>query len=196
MSALTRRSSHVESNFGGPALASAILRAVLGATMIAHGVRHGRTLEGTARWFESIGFRQAKAQAVTSSLLEVGAGAGLLAGAATPLVGASVVGTMAVAVQTVHRPNGFFVVDEGWEYVAFVAAGAVALSSLGAGPLSVDRRWGLDRIGRPWTRALFTLGLGVVGALVQLKVFWRRPAPAPVAEEPAAGLAEEAQASA
>jgi len=26
--------------------------------MIAEGVRHGRTLDGTARWFGSIGFRQ------------------------------------------------------------------------------------------------------------------------------------------
>lgn len=32
------------------------LRAVIGGTMIAHGVRHGRTLDGTAGWFGSIGF--------------------------------------------------------------------------------------------------------------------------------------------
>ena len=108
-----------------------ILRAVLGGTMIVHGVRHCRTLDGTVRWLASIGFRQARAQAAISSALEVGAGTALVTGLATPLAASAVVGTMAVAGHTVHRPNGFFVVDEGWEYVALVAAGATALVALG-----------------------------------------------------------------
>jgi putative oxidoreductase len=47
----------------GIELARWTLLAVVGGTMIAHGVRHGRTLEGTAGWFGSIGFRQPKLQA-------------------------------------------------------------------------------------------------------------------------------------
>jgi putative oxidoreductase len=35
----------------GSEIASGVLRLTIGATMIAHGVRHGRSLEGTARWF-------------------------------------------------------------------------------------------------------------------------------------------------
>ena len=163
---------------GSAGVARLILRTALGGTMIAHGVRHGRTLEGTARWFGSIGFREAKVQAIASSVLEVGAGASLLAGAATPLAASSVVGTMAVAARTVHLPNGYFVVDEGWEYVAFVAAGAVALSSLGAGAHSVDHRLGVDRLGTPRSRALLTLGLGLAGAAAQLRLFWTKPAAA------------------
>ncbi|MDT4951147.1 MAG: putative oxidoreductase, partial [Pseudonocardiales bacterium] len=31
--------------------------------MIAHGLRHGRTLDGTAGWFESIGFKEPRLQA-------------------------------------------------------------------------------------------------------------------------------------
>jgi hypothetical protein len=31
----------------------------------------------------------------------------------------------------VHRRNGFFVVDEGYEYVATLAAAAIALAALG-----------------------------------------------------------------
>ena len=44
-------------------LAQLLLRGVLGGTMIAHGVRHARSLDGTARSFESIGFRQPRLRA-------------------------------------------------------------------------------------------------------------------------------------
>src|ERR1700733_12767983 len=43
------------------------LRGVIGSTMIAHGVKHARSLEGTAGWFNSIGFREAELQAKASA---------------------------------------------------------------------------------------------------------------------------------
>ncbi len=160
----------------GTDIARGLLRATLGSTMIAHGVRHGRTLAGTARWFESIGFKQAKLQAQASALIEIGSGGAVLAGAATPLSTSAIVGTMAVAARTVHVPNGYFVVNEGWEYVAFVGASAIALSALGPGRRSIDRAIGVDRVGSPGARALFTLGLGIGGAAAQLAAFWQQPA--------------------
>lgn len=169
----TRRAADRESDRGGPA--RLLLRVTLGATMIAHGVRHGRTLDGTAKWFESIGFRHARAQATISSAIEVGSGAALVAGFGTPLAASSVIGTMAVAGQTVHRANGFFVVDEGWEYVALVASASVALAGLGPGRLSVDRAVGVDRWGSPAGRALVALGLGLCGAAAHLRAFWDAP---------------------
>jgi DoxX len=81
----------------GTEIARLLLRSVIGATMIAHGVRHGRTLDGTAGWFEAIGFQKPRLQAKTSALVEIGAGAALIVGAGTPLAAAAVVGTMAVA---------------------------------------------------------------------------------------------------
>jgi putative oxidoreductase len=84
-------------------LAQLMLRGALGGTMIAHGVRHARTLDGTARWFESIGFRPPRLQAQLSAAVEIGAGAALVAGAATPLAGSALVGTMAVAYRTVRQ---------------------------------------------------------------------------------------------
>lgn len=51
---------------------SLILRAAIGGTMIAHGIRHGRTLEGTGRWFGSIGFRQPELQAAASAAVTNG----------------------------------------------------------------------------------------------------------------------------
>jgi putative oxidoreductase len=145
--------------------------------MVAHGIRHGRTLAGTAGWFDSIGFREAKLQAQLSAAVEIGSGVAVLAGAATPLSTSAMVGTMTVAYRTVHQPNGFFVVAEGWEYVGFLSAAATALSAMGSGRFSIDRALGLDDIGTPASRAVATVGLGVAGALAQLKLFWRKPRP-------------------
>jgi uncharacterized membrane protein YphA (DoxX/SURF4 family) len=100
-----------------------LLRAVVGGTMIAHGIRHARALNGTARWFGSIGFRQPELQARTSAAVEISAGAALLTGAATPAAAAAVIGTMAVAGRAVHLKNGYFIVDEGYEYVLFPGRG-------------------------------------------------------------------------
>lgn len=158
-------------------VARLILRGAVGGTFIAHGVKHGSSLEGTAGWFGSIGFEQPKLQAQLSSVVEVGAGAAILAGAATPLSAAAVVGTMSVAYRTVHQPNGYFITGEGWEYVGFVSAGAVALSALGSGRFSVDRLLGVDAVGTPAKRALLTAVVGVAGAAGQLAMFWRKPAP-------------------
>jgi putative oxidoreductase len=156
-------------------LARLLLRAVLGGTMIAHGVRHARTLEGTAGWFESIGFRHPQLQARLSAAVEIGAGAALTVGAATPFAASAVIGTMGVAYHTVHRPNGYFVTAEGWEYVGFVSASALALAALGPGPLSADRLLGLDEAGSSFSRATLAAALGIGGAAAQLATFWRRP---------------------
>src|SRR3954470_23925448 len=128
----------------GIGLARLLLRTALGTTMIAHGVRHARTQDGTARWFESLGFRQPRLQAQLSAGVEIGSGAAVLAGAGTPLASSAIVGTMAVAYPTVHKPNGYFVIKEGWEYVAFVGVTALALAGLGPGRFSVDRLLGID----------------------------------------------------
>jgi putative oxidoreductase len=165
----------------GVSITRALLRGALGATFIAHGVRHGRTLTGTAGWFESIGFRHAGLQARASAVVEIASGAALLAGAATPVAASAVVATMAVAGETVHRRNGFFIVDEGYEYVATLATAAVALAALGPGRASVDRVLGIDDVANPLVRAaVAAAGLGA--AAVQLRLFWQRPGTATSAD--------------
>jgi putative oxidoreductase len=156
-------------------VAGIILRAALAGTMIAHGVRHARTLEGTAGWFGSIGFDKPEIQAKASAAVEIGSGAALALGLATPLSASAVVGTMSVAYMSVHRPNGYFVIKEGWEYAGFISAASLAASALGGGRLSVDRLLGLHTAGTPVTRAVVTAALGVAGAAVQLALFWRSP---------------------
>lgn len=164
----------------GAEIARVVLRTTVGATMIAHGLKHAKSLEGTARWFGSIGFKQPELQARASAVVEVGSGAALVVGAATPLAASAVVGTMAVAARTVHAPNGFFITDEGWEYVATLTAASVAISALGPGRFSLDRVVEKLAPGQPrptaFQRAALTAGLGVGAAAAQLAVFWRKPA--------------------
>jgi putative oxidoreductase len=159
----------------GREVASLLLRAAVGSTMIAHGLKHGRSLQGTAGWFGSIGFREPELQAKASAVVEVGAGAALIVGVGTPFASAATVGTMAVAARSVHVPNGFFITAEGWEYVANLATAAVALAALGPGRLSIDHATGMDRRLRGARAAAVAAGLGAAGAAVQLAIFWRNP---------------------
>jgi putative oxidoreductase len=143
--------------------------------MIAHGVKHGQTLEGTGRWFGSIGFRQPKTQAIASAAVEIGAGTALLLGAATPLAASAVVGTMTVAARSVHVSNGFFITAEGYEYVLNVAVASVALAAIGPGNASIDHLIGLDKRMTPLGGAALAVGVGLAAATAQLALFWRRP---------------------
>lgn len=155
-----------------------VLRATVGGTMIAHGVRHARSLDGTARWFGSLGFEQPMLQARTSVVVEIGAGAALIAGLATPAASSAVIGTMAVAARTVHVPNGYFVINEGYEYVLAVAAASTTVAALGPGRYSVDAKLGrLGRLSGPWMGVASAL-VGLGGAAAQLATFWRPPASA------------------
>jgi len=173
----------------GIGAARLVLRAAIGGTMIAHGIKHARSLEGTAGWFSSIGFREPELQAAASAVVETGAGVAVLAGAATPLAAAAVVGTMAVAARTVHLPNGFFITGEGYEYVLNLSAASVALAAIGPGGFSVDGLLGIDEKLSPAQRAALAAGVGLGAAALQLAVFWR---PKAEPREPETGQSAQA----
>ena len=78
---------------------------------------------------------------------------------------------MAVAAETVHRPNGYFITGEGWEYVGFISASAVALAAIGPGRYSLDRLLRIDKRGPGLGRGLLALAVRLGGAAVQLKLF-------------------------
>lgn len=153
--------------------AQLLLRAAIGGTMIAHGVKHARSLAGTAGWFGSIGFKQPKLQAQASAVVEIGSGAAVVAGAGTPLASAAIVGTMAVAARSVHQPNGFFITSEGWEYVANLSVTAIALAAIGPGRFSVDRALGIDTKLTSGQAAAVAAGVGLTAAGAQLALFHR-----------------------
>jgi putative oxidoreductase len=169
-------------------IGSAVLRLAIGGIMIVHGVRHGRTLVGTAGWFASIGFRQPLLQAKLSAVIEIGAGLALIIGLATPLAAAAVVGTMAVAGLVVHRQNGFFVMSDGYEYVLALALSSIALGALGPGRMSIDHAAGVDGHYVGVVGGLLAAVVGFGGAVGQLAVFWGRPVTAGSTDKSVSGL--------
>jgi len=155
------------------------LRLWLGAVMLAHGVNHARSLKGTAAWFSSKGFRQASLQARASAAGEIAIGAGLIVGLLTSFAAAGLVATMLVAFWSIHRFAGFFVFhrpDEGWEYVATLAVGALALAMIGPGAVSIDRALGIDGTLDGYLGLAIVVG-GVIAGFLQLAAFWRKPTP-------------------
>ncbi len=147
------------------------LRAAVGATLAAHGAQKllgwfgGAGLEATAAGFDQMGFRPGKANAVAAGLGEAAGGALLAVGLGTPLAGAAVAGTMAVAA-SVHAPQGFFSTQGGYEYPAVLGAAATALAITGPGRYSLDEVLG-HRLGRPWMGLLaFVGGAVTTGALI------------------------------
>ncbi len=162
-----------------------VLRLGLGVVFLAHGVKHLRGREKTTGWFAWLGFKAPGFQWFASTATEIGVGVLLIAGFLTGVAAAGVVGVMAVAFWTVHRAAGFFItafmkegVDvEGYEYVAFLSATAVALAIAGPGVYSVDESITVTgstvaSLLDGWV-GLALVGLGIAVAAAQLLGFWR-----------------------
>ncbi|RBM22002.1 DoxX family protein [Prauserella sp. PE36] len=151
--------------------------------MIAHGVNHwlgGGRIEGTARWFGGLGLRYGTLQAWLSVVTEIGAGALLVLGLLTAPACAAVISVMLVAGALAHRPNGFFVFKDGYEYVLVLAVVALGLAMLGPGRVSLDAAVGIEVTG--WAGGGVALGVAVVATAGLLAVCWR-PRPARVESE-------------
>jgi putative oxidoreductase len=160
-----------------------LLRVVLGLTMAAHGYNKffGKGgLAGTAGWFDSMGMKPGIFHARIAATTEMSAGLGLAVGLLTPIPAAGFVALMFVAAWTVHRPNGFFIVKEGWEYNLILAAAAVAIATVGVGRISLDyalfRTTGLYDYLRGWWGLVIAVVLGLGGGIGQLAIFYRPPA--------------------
>ncbi|MBA2947821.1 DoxX family protein [Streptomyces himalayensis] len=163
---------------GVDAVAVLLVRAVLGITMIVHGVNHwrgGGHIEGTARWFSGLGLKYGRLQAWMSVFTEVGAGVLLLLGLATPLACAAVISVMLVAGLLAHRRNGFFVFKDGYEYVLVLAVTSLALAMLGPGSLSIDAAGDIEVNG--WAGGGIALGVAVAATAGLLALFWRPERP-------------------
>ena len=155
-----------------------LIRLVIGVTMIAHGWNHwrgGGRIPGTAGWFESLGLRHGVLQAWASVVTEIGAGVLLIAGLLTPLACAAVISVMLVAGLLAHRPNGFFVFREGYEYVLVLAVAALALALLGPGGASLDDAFGIVVDG--WAGGALAASVALLATAGLLGTFWRPKSP-------------------
>lgn len=154
-----------------------LLRLWVGTVMLRHGRNHAKSIEGTAGWFRSVGFRQAELNAKLSAAGEVAMAGALYAGFLVPFAAAGVIATMLVAFWSIHRFAGFFVFarpDEGYEYVVTLALAAATMAVLGAGPVSVDGALGIADDLDGWVGATIAAA-GLVAGAAQLALFWRKP---------------------
>jgi len=159
--------------------AALALRLWLAVVMLRHGWHHARSLDGTANWFASKGFRHAPIQARLSAAGELAIGAAIAVGLLTPFAAAGLIATMTVAFWSIHRFAGFFVFarpDEGYEYVVTLSVAAVVLAIIGPGSVSLDAAIGISMAG--WAGGGIALA-GFVVAAGLLALTWRRPAVQP-----------------
>ncbi len=87
-------------------LAALVLRLTIGPMMVVHGmnkVRGPGGLEGTERYFASLGLQPAAVHARVAAATEIGTGTLITFGAATPLAAAGIVGVMTAAAATDHK---------------------------------------------------------------------------------------------
>jgi len=151
-----------------------LVRLVVGITMAAHGYNHwrlGGRIAGTARWFAGLGLRNGTLQAWLSVVTEFGAAGLLVLGLLTPFACAAVMSVMMIAGFLAHRPNGFFVFRDGYEYVLVLWVTSLALAILGPGRISVDNAAGISITG--WAGGGIALGVAVVAVAGLLATFWR-----------------------
>ena len=127
-----------------------VIRLVLGAVMFAHGAQKmlgwfgGYGFSGTMGFFENQMHVPAPL-AFLAIAAEFFGGIGLLLGLFGRVAAFGVAVNMAVAILTVHLPNGFFMnwagtqKGEGYEYHLLVLAITAVIMVKGSGALSVDR---------------------------------------------------------
>ncbi len=180
MTALLAEASLPADWYDGASLVLLLFRVVIGLTLAAHGYNKffgGGKIEGTARWFDSMGMKpNGKVHAYLAACTEVGAGLLLAIGFLTPLAGAGFVGLMVVAAWTVNRSGGFFTMNSGWEFNLVLAASAVTVATLGPGEQSLDWVLGFDWAFDPTVGFLVSLGLGLLSGIGLMVTFWRPPA--------------------
>ena len=140
------------------------MRLLIGGLFIGHGTQKlfgwfgGDGLGGTGQFFESLGLRPGKHNAVAAGVAEAGGGALLAAGVATPAAGTALHSVMTSAIHHVHAEKGPWNTEGGWEYNAVLMAAVFAI---------VERH-----SGRGW--AFASLAAGVGGSLLTSELT-RRP---------------------
>jgi putative oxidoreductase len=182
-------------------LGMAVLRITVGLLFMGHGLQKlkgwfgGHGVEGTGAFFENLGLRPGKVHATAAGTAETTGGALLATGLATPAAASMLTGVMTVAVDRVHKNNGVWVANNGYEYNLVMAAAVFAITAAGPGPWSIDEKLGIGRSGG--RVALAELAAGLIGAASVIRL-GSRGAPAEEAQ-PAGGdgaVAEAEQAAA
>ena len=161
-----------------------LLRLTVGSIFIEHGTQKlfgwfgGGGPDGTGQFFESVGLRPGRRNAIVAGTAEAGGGALLALGLATPAAAASLATVMLTALRSVVWRDGIKMGTGGYEVVLGVTA--LALADLGPGDWSLDALLGSERRGAAWAAAAF--GAAAVGSTVAIELAKRQPVPASAEE--------------
>ena len=145
-----------------------LLRLVIGGIFVGHGMLKltgafgGGGLAGTEKAMAATRMHPTGRNALAAALTETVGGAGIILGAGMPAATMAVTAAMATAVEKVHKKNGFWNTNGGYEFNLALVASATALTIDGPGPLSVDAALGKHRWGVFW--GLAGLGAGLVAS--------------------------------
>jgi putative oxidoreductase len=173
-----------------------LLRVTVGSIFVEHGTQKlfgwfgGHGPSGTGQFFESIGMRPGRRNAIAAGVAETSGGALLALGLATPAAAAAVGSVMVTALRTAIWPDGIKVGTGGYEVL--LLANAVAIADLGPGPLSLDALLGRERRGTRWGAA--ALGGALAGSAVAIAA-GKRHSETPAEDASAPGQREEAEAT-
>lgn len=99
-----------------------VLGGVVGGLFVGHGAQKlfgafgGHGPEGTGQFFESLGMFPGKRNALMAGVAEAGGGAMLATGVGTPVAASALTATMVTAIWKVHKDNGLWAMNNGYEY--------------------------------------------------------------------------------
>jgi putative oxidoreductase len=150
-----------------------LIQLAVGLTFAAHGAQKvfgwwgGPGLTGWEGAMQHMGFRPARAFALTSAFVELGGGILLAVGLLSPLAAAALVAQSVVIIGHVHWANGFFSTRSGIEFPMLLGVGAAAIGLAGAGAISVDALLGVTF--ESWTRLGFVIA-AIAAGLVALAI--------------------------
>jgi putative oxidoreductase len=154
-----------------------LLRATIGATFFVHGTQKlfgwfgGYGPDGTGQFFESLGLRPGRRNAIAAGATETGGGVLIAVGLATPLAAAGLSAVMITALRTAIWNEGFK--PATGEFELLLAAAALALTETGPGKPSFDSALRRQPSGPAWTLA--ALGAGAAGSAMAISMGRRQP---------------------
>jgi putative oxidoreductase len=149
-----------------------LARATIGILFIGHGTQKlfgwfgGGGPDGTAQFFEQVGLKPGRTQALAAGAAEAGGGLLFALGALTPAAAAAISGSMITAIKTVHWEKGVWSSSGGYEYNLVLLAAVFGLTENGPGSWSLDGAFGKERWGTGW--ALAALAAGAAGSAAVL----------------------------
>ena len=149
-------------------------RIVIGSLFIGHGTQKlfgwfgGPGREGTEGMMTSLNLHPARRNALAAGISETAGGALVVAGLATPLAAAGLIGTMATAIRKVHAANGPWAANGGYEYNLVLIAALTALVETGPGDMSLDALLGRKLSGPAWALAALAAGAASSAAVIAL----------------------------